>query len=259
MSAITRTNNRGTPEGDPTRRDPQARHEQRQDQTERSGASLPTHPSWRFQDRFELWVDWLERDSGGHWNPHQSVLQRSFRTREDTLLQAERFIGRGDFPMNGGSATPVTLLRNRREALLAAFREAEGDGVTLIREVIFPVGEYALSLKVTRERLADPIRASFGSAANPLRSLAGQPVKLTVLIEHPYDVLERAGGLLTLGDRAAQVGAHTQDFAAGTPVTGVPYRHATVSVSRGLLKKPLLYRYEVMEPDPEDPPSPPGP
>lgn len=254
MSAITRTNNRGTtPDGD-TGRDAQPRHEQRHDPAARHAPTLPTHPSWRFQDRFELWADWLERDSGGHWKPHQSVLQRSFRTREDTLLHAERFINRGDFPMSGGSATPVTLLRNRRDALLAAFREAEGDGVTLVREVIFPVGEYALSLKVTRERLADPIRATFGSAANPLRSLAGQPVKLTVLIEHPYDVLERASGHLDLGDRAAQVGAHTQEFAPGTPVTGVPYRHATVSVPRGLLKKPLLYRYEVVEPGPEETP-----
>ncbi|WP_291429553.1 hypothetical protein [Deinococcus sp.] len=254
MSAITRTNSRGdTPDREGAGRDARTEY----GRAEQSPA-LPAHPSWRFQDYFELWADWLERNSAGHWQPHQSVMQRTFRTREETLLHAERFITRGDFPMGRGNATPVTLLRNRRESLLAAFREAEGDGVTLIREVIFPVGEYALSLKVTRERVAEPVRTTFSSAANPLRSLAGQPVKLTVLIEHPYDVLERAVGHLNLGDRAAQVGTHTQEFAPGTVVTGVPYRHATVSVPRGLLKKPLLYRYEVVEPGPEDTPLPTG-
>ncbi|GGR49556.1 hypothetical protein GCM10008959_08560 [Deinococcus seoulensis] len=260
MSAITRTNSTGrTPDRDTRTEYGRPDHTRPDHGLAEQTAALPTHPSWRFQDHFELWADWLERNSAGQWQPHQSVMQRTFRTREDTLLHAERFITRGDFPMGHGNATPVTLLRNRRESLLAAFREAEGDGVTLIREVIFPVGEYALSLKVTRERVAEPVRTTFGHAANPLRSLAGQPVKLTVLIEHPYDVLERASGHLNLGDRAAQVGAHTQEFAAGTPVTGVPYRHATVSVSRGLLKKPLLYRYEVVEPDPEDPQAPTGP
>ncbi|PNY82796.1 hypothetical protein CVO96_01210 [Deinococcus koreensis] len=210
---------------------------------------MSAHPSWRFLDRFDLWVDWLQRE-GGVWKPHQSVLHRTFKTREETLLHAERFIGRGDFPMQsatGSSAAPVTLMRNRRDALLRAFREAEGDGVTLIREVQFPVGEYALGVKVTRERIAEEVRAPFGSAANPLRSLSGRAVRLTVLIEHPYDVLTRAQGSLEVTDRGARLGAETQDFAAGVSVVGVPYRHATVAISRGLLKKPLLYRYELAE------------
>ncbi|MBZ9712797.1 hypothetical protein [Deinococcus multiflagellatus] len=211
----------------------------------RPAPAIQAHPSWREHDHFELWVEWQQRDSAGRWHPHQAVTHRTFRTREDTLLHAERLIGRGDFPMEGGSPAPVTLLRNRRAALLSAFREAEGDGVTLIREVRFPVGEYALSLRVTCERLASPVRATFSSAANPLRSLAGQRVKLTVLIEHPYDVLVRAEGPLDLGERAARVGTEAQTFAPGASVTGVPYRSATVTVPRGLLKKPLLYRYEL--------------
>ncbi|MVN85532.1 hypothetical protein GO986_01995 [Deinococcus sp. HMF7620] len=207
---------------------------------------MQTHPSWREQDHYDLWVEWQQRDSGGRWHPHQPVTHRTFRTREDTLLHAERLINRGDFPMQGGSsAAPVTLLRNRRAALLTAFREAEGDGVTLIREALFPVGEYALSLRVTCDRVADPVRAAFASAANPLRSLAGQPVRLTALIEHPYDVLARAEGVLELGERTARLGTDTQTFAAGATVQGVPYRSATVTVPRGLLKKPLLYRYEL--------------
>lgn len=237
MSAITR----GTP--DDTRRE-------REDvgrETATGPARAVAHPSWRFQDRFELWIDWMVRNSAGQWHPHQGVLQRSYRTREDTLLHAERIILRGDFPMQGRSVTPVTLIRNRREELLAAFRAAEGDGVTLIREVLFPVGEYALSLKVTCERVADEVRTSFAHAGNPLRSLAGQSVKLTVLIEHPYDVLSRAEGVLEMGELGARVGSEVLTFQGGAGVTGVPYRHATVAVSRGLLKRPMLYRFEILQ------------
>ncbi|PTA67354.1 hypothetical protein C8263_13230 [Deinococcus arcticus] len=212
----------------------------------RPASAVQAHPSWREQEHYDLWVEWQQRDSAGRWHPHQPVTHRTFRTREDTLLHAERLINRGDFPMQGGSsAAPVTLLRNRRAALLSAFREAEGDGVTLIREALFPVGEYALSLRVTCERVADPVRATFASAANPLRSLAGQRVKLTVLIEHPYDVLTRAEGLLELGERTARIVTEVQTYAAGAAVQGVPYRNATVTVPRGFLKKPLLYRYEL--------------
>lgn len=257
MSAITRRNSQG--QGDDTA--PSREEYGREAKTRPHGAGAPgagahsgvaAHPSWRFQDRFDLWVDWLQRDSSGHWKPFQSVLQRTFKTREDTLLHAERFIGRGEFPMKSSSAAPVTLLRNRREALLKAFREAEGDGVTLIREIQFPVGEYALSVKVTRERVAEEVRANFASPANPLRSLAGQDVKLTVLIEHPYDVLSRAEGHLEIGERAARLGSEVQTFPAGATVTGVPYRHATVAIPRGLMKKPLLYRYEVAEKPSDD-------
>ncbi|MFC4639777.1 hypothetical protein [Deinococcus hohokamensis] len=239
MSAITR----GTPDDSRREREDLGR--------EAAGpARAAPHPSWKFQDRFELWIDWMARDSAGHWHPHQSVLQRTCRTREETLLHAERLIQRGDFPMQGRSAAPVTLIRNRREALLAAFREAEGDGVTLIREVLFPVGEYALSLKVTRERVADEVRTGFAQPGNPLRSLAGQPVKLTVLIEHPYDVLSRAEGILEMGELGARVGQEVLTFQGGAAVTGVPYRQATVAVSRGLLKKPMLYRFELAQPAP---------
>lgn len=214
-------------------------------------ATAEAHPSWQYQDRFELWVDWMQRGSGGHWQPHEPVLQRTFRTREETLLQAERFIRRGDFPMGqrstGGTTAPVTLMKNRRTALLDAFREAEGDGVTLIREVVFPVGEYALAVKVTRERLPDEIRTSFEQEANPLRSLVGQQVKLTVMIQHPYDVLSRAQGLLDIGDRNARVGSEMLTFPVGVSVTGVPYRSVTVAVPRGFFKKPLLYRFEIAD------------
>lgn len=243
MSAITRAS--GRDDGG------QGRDEQGRPDAGLPGAQggVSAHPSWRFLDHFDLWVDWLQRE-GGVWKPHQSVLHRTFKTREETLLHAERFIGRGDFPMksgSGSSAAPVTLMRNRREALLRAFREAEGDGVTLIREVQFPVGEYALGVKVTRERIAEEVRAPFASAANPLRSLVGQSVKLTVLIEHPYDVLSRARGPLEITERGVKLGAELQDFSAGVSVVGVPYRHATVAIGRGLLKKPLLYRYEIVE------------
>lgn len=234
MSAITRPNSL-TGEG-----------ASREDLGRPAAAPVSAHPSWRFHDRFELWVDWMQK-AGGTWAPLQNVLHRSFKTREDTLLHAERVIGRGEFPLKAGAGAPVTLLRNRREALLRAFREAEGDGVTLIRELVYPVGEYALSVKITRERAAQEVRSTFGHAASPLRSLAGRQVKLTVLIEHPYDVLSREGGVLELGERAARVGAEPHEFAPGAPVTGVPYRHATVQVSRGLTKKPLLYRYELSE------------
>lgn len=214
----------------------------------RPDARVAPHASWKFQDRYELWVDWLQRDSSGRWLPYENVQQRTFRTREDTLLHAERLIQRGEFPMQGGRAAPVTLIRNRREALLSTFREAEGDGVTLIREALFPVGEYALSLKVTCERIADEIRTAFGHGGNPLRSLAGQPVKLTVLIEHPYDVLGRARGLLDFHDGALRLDGETFSFPNGAPVTGVPYRNATVAVSRGFMKRPKLYRFEIEEP-----------
>ena len=221
------------------------------DEPARTAPGVAPHPSWRFHDRYDLWVDWLER-RGHAWAPHQNVLHRTFRSREDTLLHAERFISRGEFPMQRGakgmaSAAPVTLLRNRREALLSAFREAEGDGVTLIREVQFPIGEYALSVKVTCERIAAEVRATFGNAANPLRSLSGKPVKLTTLIEHPYDVLSRAEGTLEVLERGVRLGTQLQDFEGNVTVTGVPYQHATISVSRGLLKKPLLYRYELAD------------
>ncbi|MFC3834676.1 MULTISPECIES: hypothetical protein [Deinococcus] len=227
------------------------------DEPARPAPVAAPHSSWRFHDRYDLWVDWLQREHHA-WAPYQNVLHRTFRSREETLLQAERFISRGEFPMQRGAkgmagAAPVTLLRNRREALLAAFREAEGDGVTLIREVQFPIGEYALSVKVTCERIAGEVRATFASAANPLRSLGGRPVKLTRLIEHPYDVLGRAEGTLELLDRGVRLGGDLSEFAGSVTVTGVPYLHATVAVPRGLLKKPLLYRYEVMEPA-ADPP-----
>ncbi|MFB9993580.1 hypothetical protein ACFFLM_16585 [Deinococcus oregonensis] len=216
-----------------------------------AGAATGAHPSWQYQDRFELWVDWMQRGSGGHWQPHEPVLQRAFRTREETLLQAERFIQRGDFPMGErstrGTTAPVTLMKNRRTALLQAFREAEGDGVTLIREVVFPVGEYALAVKVTRERLPDEIRTTFEQDANPLRSLVGQQVKLTVMIQHPYDVLSRSEGLLDIGDRSARVGSEGLTFPVGAAVTGVPYRTVTVAVPRGFLKKPLLYRFDLAD------------
>lgn len=221
------------------------------DEPSRAASSVAPHPSWRFHDRYDLWVDWLQREHHA-WTPYQNVLHRTFKSREDTLLHAERFISRGEFPMQRGakgmaSAAPVTLLRNRREALLSAFREAEGDGVTLIREVQFPIGEYALSVKVTCERIAGEVRATFGSAANPLRSLSGKPVKLTTLIEHPYDVLGRAEGTLELLERGVRLGGHLQEFEVSATVTGMPYLHATISVSRGLLKKPLLYRYELAD------------
>jgi hypothetical protein len=246
MSAITRPTSR---EDGSTGRDDPART---------LSGSAP-HPSWRFHDRYDLWVDWLERDHHA-WSPHQHVLHRTFKSREDTLLHAERFISRGEFPMQRGpkgmaGAAPVTLLRNRRDALLAAFREAEGDGVSLIREVQFPVGEYALSVKVTCERIAGEVRATFGSAANPLRSLQGRPVKLTRLIEHPYDVLGRAEGTLELLERGVRLGGELQDFAGGVSVTGVPYLHATIAVPRGLLKKPLMYRYAIAD-APAGPPVP---
>lgn len=245
MSAITRRNNRGE-ESTTNREEPLGR------EAAPRASGVSAHPSWRFQDRFDLWVDWLQRDGGGHWKPFQSVLQRTFKTREDTLLHAEKFIGRGEFPMKSGPsrnavAAPVTLLRNRREALLQAFRQAEGDGVTLIREVQFPVGEYALSVKVTRERVADEVRANFSSAANPLRSMAGKQVKFMLLIEHPYDVLARGEGTLEIGERAVRLGGELQDFPPNASVTGVPYRQATVAIPRGMMKKPLLYRYEIAE------------
>lgn len=231
MSAISRTT---------SRTDTTPREDLSRDVPARPAAQ--PHPSWQFQDQFDLWIDWMERDSSGAWHPAQPVTHRTFRTREDTLRHAERLLQRGEFPME--RAMPVTLVRNRREALLAAFREAEGDGVTLIRDLTFPVGEYGLSVRVTRERQAQPVRAAFASAANPLRSLIGQPVKLTVLIEHPYDVLSRAQGPLDLSDRAARIGEDTQLFSASAQVSGLPYQSATVTVPRGLLKKPLLYRFE---------------
>ncbi|GHF32926.1 hypothetical protein HNQ07_000338 [Deinococcus metalli] len=238
MSAITRPSSRD--DGTTGRDDPA-----------RAATGVTPHPSWRFHDRYDLWVDWLQREHHG-WTPYQSVVHRTFRSREETLLHAERFISRGEFPMQRGAkgmagAAPVTLLRNRRDALLTAFRQAEGDGVTLIREVQFPIGEYALSVKVTCERIAGEVRATFGSAANPLRSLAGKPVKLTRLIEHPYDVLGRAEGTLELLERGVRLGGELHDFAGGVTVTGVPYQHATVAVPRGLMKKPLMYRYEVAD------------
>ncbi|BBN95323.1 hypothetical protein DEIGR_101213 [Deinococcus grandis] len=232
MSAISRSTSRTSDALSP--RDEPARESARPAQQ--------AHPSWQFHDQFDLWIEWMERDSSGVWHAAQPVTHRTFRTREDTLKHAERVIQRGEFPME--RAMPVTLVRNRREALLAAFREAEGDGVTLIRDLTFPVGEYGLSVRVTRERQAQPVRAAFASAANPLRSLIGQPVKLTVLIEHPYDVLSRAQGTLDLSDRAARIGEDTQLFSASAQVSGLPYQSATVTVPRGLLKKPLLYRFE---------------
>jgi hypothetical protein len=241
MSAIT------------SRTGPQSSEPQTQKEIAERGATAAAgaHPSWQYQDRFELWVDWMQRGSGGHWQPHEPVLQRAFRTREETLLQAERFIQRGDFPMGqrstGGTTAPVTLMKNRRAALLGAFREAEGDGVTLIREVVFPIGEYALAVKVTRERLPDEIRTAFEQDANPLRSLVGQQVKLTVMIQHPYDVLSRAEGILDIGDRSARVGGEVLTFPAGAAVTGVPYRTVTVAVPRGFMKKPLLYRFDIAD------------
>lgn len=239
MSAITRPS--GREDGFTGRDDPA-----------RPAPVASPHPSWRFHDRYDLWVDWLQREHHA-WSPHQNVLHRTFKSREETLLYAERFISRGEFPMQRGAkgmagAAPVTLLRNRRDALLAAFREAEGDGVTLIREVQFPIGEYALSVKVTCERIAEEVRATFGSAANPLRSLSGRPVKLTRLIEHPYDVLGRAEGTLELLDRSVRLGSELNEFNGGVIVTGVPYLRATVAVSRGLLKRPLMYRYELINP-----------
>ncbi|UBV43460.1 hypothetical protein LAJ19_04400 [Deinococcus taeanensis] len=249
MSAITRTSR--AHDAQPVRED-LGRDAATRDALARATPTQP-HPSWRFQDHFELWADWLERDSAGQWTPVQNVLHRTFRTREDTLRHAERFLSRGEFPLDRASLTPVALLRNRRDALLSAFRGAEGDGVTLIRDLIFPVGEYGLSVKVTRERQAQEVRAPFASAANPLRSLTGQPVRLTVLIEHPYDVLSRVDGPLDVGERAARVSEDTQLFAPGAAVTGVPYRSATVTVPRGLLKKPLLYRYERLDPPAAEP------
>ncbi|GGR79507.1 hypothetical protein [Deinococcus sedimenti] len=204
--------------------------------------SAQPHPSWQFRDSFDLFIQWMERGPAGSWHPMQDATHHTFRTREDTLRSAERLIARADFPVE--RAMPATLLRNRRDALLTAFREAEGDGVTLIRDLTFPVGEYGLSIRVTCERQAQPVRAAFSSAANPLRSLIGQPVKLTVLIEHPYDVLSRAQGLLDVSDRAARIGEDTQLFSASAQVSGLPYQSATVTVPRGLLKKPLLYRFE---------------
>jgi hypothetical protein len=67
------------------------------------------------------------------------------------------------------------------------------------------------------------------------------------MIQHPYDVLSRAQGLLDIGDRSARVGSEVLTFPVGVSVTGVPYRSVTVAVPRGFLKKPLLYRFEIAD------------